>query len=147
MSISSTIITNWVSQNLFSLNPCCGSNSMLELGSISKMFSEVGFDCVPALCTKHIWEISGDNLLGLTDLLFLKMGDTFASFQIWGSFLGSSDFWKITCSIGASSAWRACRTMGFFILLLLFFFQEDSIFGTDASLTYGPQIQRHTCVW
>ena len=25
-------------------------------------------------------------------------------------------------------------------------FQEDNIFGTNASLTYGPQIQRHTCV-
>ena len=41
------------------------------------------------------------------------MGDTFASFQIWRSFPESSDFWKITCSIGASSAWRVCRTMGF----------------------------------
>ena len=26
-------------------------------------------------------------------------------------------------------------------------FQEDNIFGTNASLTYSPQIQRHTCVW
>ena len=26
-------------------------------------------------------------------------------------------------------------------------FQEDNIFGTIASLTYGPQIQRHACVW
>ena len=25
-------------------------------------------------------------------------------------------------------------------------FQEDNIFGTNTSLTYGPQIQRHTCV-
>ena len=40
------------------------------------------------------------------------MGDTFASFQIWGSFPESSDFWKITFSIGASSAWRVCWTMG-----------------------------------
>ena len=27
-----------------------------------------------------------------------------------------------------------------------FVFREDSIFGTNASLTYGPQIQRHLCV-
>ena len=27
------------------------------------------------------------------------------------------------------------------------FFQEDNMFGTNASLEYGPQIQRHTCVW
>ena len=26
------------------------------------------------------------------------------------------------------------------------FFQEDNMFGTNASLAYGPQIQRHTCV-
>ena len=25
-------------------------------------------------------------------------------------------------------------------------FPEDNIFGTDASLTYSPQIQIHTCV-
>ena len=32
-------------------------------------------------------------------------------------------------------------------LLIITLFQEDNIFGTNASLTYGPQIQRHTCVW
>ena len=26
------------------------------------------------------------------------------------------------------------------------FFQADNMFGTNASLAYGPQIQRHTCV-
>ena len=26
------------------------------------------------------------------------------------------------------------------------FFQEDNMLGTNASLAYGPQIQRHTCV-
>ena len=26
------------------------------------------------------------------------------------------------------------------------FISEDNIFGTNASLTYGPQIQIHTCV-
>ena len=31
LAISSTSITNWVSQDLFSLNPCCSSSSMLEL--------------------------------------------------------------------------------------------------------------------
>ena len=31
-------------------------------------------------------------------------------------------------------------------LLIITLFQEDNIFGTNASLTYGPQIQRHTCV-
>ena len=31
-------------------------------------------------------------------------------------------------------------------LLIVTLFQEDNIFGTNASLTYGPQIQRHTCV-
>ena len=31
-------------------------------------------------------------------------------------------------------------------LLIITLFQEDNIFGTNASLTYGPQIQRHICV-
>ena len=31
--------------------------------------------------------------------------------------------------------------------IIITLFQEDNIFGTNASLTYGPQIQRHTCVW
>ena len=30
--------------------------------------------------------------------------------------------------------------------LIITLFQEDNIFGTNASLTYGPQIQRHTFV-
>ena len=30
--------------------------------------------------------------------------------------------------------------------IIITLFQEDNIFGTNASLTYGPQIQRHTCV-
>ena len=30
------------------------------------------------------------------------------------------------------------------ILIKITLFQEDNIFGTNASLTYGPQIQRHT---
>ena len=32
------------------------------------------------------------------------------------------------------------------IIITTTLFQEDNIFGTNASLTYGPQIQRHTCV-
>ena len=32
-------------------------------------------------------------------------------------------------------------------LLIVILFQEDNIFGTIASLTYGPQTQRHTCIW
>ena len=31
--------------------------------------------------------------------------------------------------------------------IIITLFQEDNIFGTNASLTYGPQIQRHTCIW
>ena len=31
-------------------------------------------------------------------------------------------------------------------LLIITLFQEDNIFSTNASLTYGPQIQRHICV-
>ena len=31
LALSSTSITSWVSQDVFSLNPCCSSNSMLEL--------------------------------------------------------------------------------------------------------------------
>ena len=34
------------------------------------------------------------------------MVDKFASFHMRGSFPESSDFWKITCSMGASYAWR-----------------------------------------
>ena len=32
------------------------------------------------------------------------------------------------------------------MIIIITLFQEDNIFGTNASLTYGPQIQRHTCV-
>ena len=34
--------------------------------------------------------------------------------------------------------------MGIPLITIITLFQEDNIFGTDASLTYGPQIQRHT---
>ena len=30
--------------------------------------------------------------------------------------------------------------------IIITLFQEDIIFGTNASLTYGPQIQSHKCV-
>ena len=29
------------------------------------------------------------------------------------------------------------------IIIIITLFQEDNIFGTNASLTYGPQMQRH----
>ena len=32
------------------------------------------------------------------------------------------------------------------IIIITTLFQEDNIFGTNASLKYGPQMQRHTCV-
>ena len=38
---------------------------------------------------------------------------------------------------------KVCGGGGIIIVTL---FQEDNIFSTNASLTYGPQIQRHTCV-
>ena len=38
------------------------------------------------------------------------------------------------------------RTIITIIIITITLFQEDNIFGSDASLTYGPQIQRHTCV-
>ena len=28
------------------------------------------------------------------------------------------------------------------IIIIIFLFQEDNIFGTNASLTYGPRLQR-----
>ena len=33
------------------------------------------------------------------------------------------------------------------VIIIITLFQEDNIFGTNASLTYGPQIQRHACIW
>ena len=42
----------------------------------------------------------------------LKNGETFASFQMLGSFPVSKDLWKISCRIGASSLCKVCRTMG-----------------------------------
>ena len=33
-----------------------------------------------------------------------------------------------------------------YMIIIITLFQEDNIFGADAILTYGPQIQRHTCV-
>ena len=38
-------------------------------------------------------------------------------------------------------------TLSSLIIIIITLFQEDNTFGTDASLTNGPQIQRHTCVW
>ena len=32
------------------------------------------------------------------------------------------------------------------IMIIITLFQEDNVFGTNASLTYGPQVQRHACV-
>ena len=55
----------------------------------------------------------GAILQGLTCHLLKKMRDIFASFHKQGSFPESSDFFKITFSMGASSAWRVCRNMGF----------------------------------
>ena len=104
LAILSTSITNWVSQDLFSLNPCCSSNSMLELANCLVKLDAIM--CSSTSHKTHEW-YGGDKLSP-----FLKMGDIFASFQIKGSFLESTDFWKITCSIGASSTWGVCGTMG-----------------------------------
>ena len=41
---------------------------------------------------------------------------------------------------------RPSKTIMIIIIIIITLFQEDNIFGTDASLTYGPQIQRHRCV-
>ena len=41
---------------------------------------------------------------------------------------------------------RPSKTIIIIIIIIITLFQEDNIFGTDASLTYGPQIQRHRCV-
>ena len=43
---------------------------------------------------------------------FLKIGETFAFFQISGSFPVSKDLWKISCRTGAKSLCKVCRTMG-----------------------------------
>ena len=43
---------------------------------------------------------------------FLKIGETFASFQKSGSFPESKDLWKISCRIGGNSLCKVCRTMG-----------------------------------
>ena len=53
IEISSTNITNWVSEDLFSLNPCCSSNSMLEL---VKCLVKLMRLCVRALCTQNTCE-------------------------------------------------------------------------------------------
>ena len=43
---------------------------------------------------------------------FLKIGETFASFQMSGSFPVSKDLWKMSYRIGANSLCKVCRTMG-----------------------------------
>ena len=42
---------------------------------------------------------------------------------------------------------RGTKSLLLIIITTTTLFQEDTIFGTNASLTYGPQIQKHTCVW
>ena len=32
------------------------------------------------------------------------------------------------------------------MIIIITLFQEDNMFGTNASLTYGPQIQIHICI-
>ena len=34
----------------------------------------------------------------------------------------------------------------FVIIIIISLFPEDNVFDMNASLTYGPQIQRHICV-
>ena len=43
---------------------------------------------------------------------FLKIGETFAYFQMSDSFPVSKDFLKISCRTGANSLCKVCRTMG-----------------------------------
>ena len=43
---------------------------------------------------------------------FLNFGETFASFQMSGSFPVSQDLWKIGCRIGTNFLCEVCRTMG-----------------------------------
>ena len=38
------------------------------------------------------------------------------------------------------------KNMNMKVIIIITLFHEDNIFGTNASLTYGPQIQRHACV-
>ena len=42
----------------------------------------------------------------------MKIGETFASFQMSGSFPVSKDLWKISCRIGANFLCKVCRTTG-----------------------------------
>ena len=44
------------------------------------------------------------------------------------------------------SPWTDCNNNNNIIIIIITLFQEDNIFGTNASLTYGPQIQIHACV-
>ena len=46
--------------------------------------------------------------------------------------------------IAASNISR-CRTG--YVIIIITLFQEDNIFGTNASLTYGLQLQSYTCIW
>ena len=55
LAISSTSITNWVSQDLFSPNPCCSSNSMLELATcLDKLGATM---CSSTLHIAHVSDI------------------------------------------------------------------------------------------
>ena len=63
------------------------------------------------ICVWALWEISGDNWQGLTCLLFWRW-ETHLLLSRCEEASRSQVTWKITCSVGASSAWSVCRTMG-----------------------------------
>ena len=69
--------------------------------------------CSKTLQRTQVSEI-GLYLEGSDSPPFLKIGETFASFQMSGSFPVhvSKDLWEISCRIGAHSLCKVCRTMG-----------------------------------
>ena len=89
LASSSTSIMSCVSQDLFSRNPCCNSKRMFW--SVKCLESQKPHHA-QALYRGHRSGKLVDNLLGQFYPLFLKIGNTFTSFQMDGSLPESRDF-------------------------------------------------------
>ena len=108
LEISSTSITNWVWQDLFSLNPCCSSNSMLELAKcLVKLNATM---CTSTLHKTHVRDIGRWSDLSP----FLKMGDTFASSYFHFSHYKSME--TLSCHSNESTWATAIKITLFFVV-------------------------------
>lgn len=110
------VLDNWsismiscILQDLFSQKPCWGTKSMFS--SVKCLEWLEATMCSSTLQRTQISEM-GLQLEGSALSPFLKIRDSFASFQMCGSFPVSKDFSKITCRMGDNSLFKVLICQG-----------------------------------